>query len=286
MSASRFVTLRGPGPILAAALCLGLMLLCTALAPAGALAASARPTISFSPLTTHVRPGQVCTLSVLVDDAVDSLSCMEIGISFDTAYASCTAALEGKLYTQASFPRFFRWERPGADTVSAVDCVLGYRSYILPPGELVRFTFQAKKYGICRVYFQRTRLFDIDRVELDPIDGDHAEIVVSTQSGGVPSGVRPASLDSYPNPFNPSTILVLLLPADEGRAVEAPVSVEIYGASGARVRSLFNGTLPAGRYEIPWDGRDDAGRKVAAGVYVALARTGAGVTTHKMVMVR
>jgi hypothetical protein len=267
---------------LAAAFFLGFPVWATATCP---LAPQANPAVSFSPILTHIRPGQVCTLQVFVDDAVDSLSCMEIGASYDTAYATCTTAIEGTLYTQAPFPRFYRWEKLGADTVSAVDCVLGYRSYILPPGQLVCFVFKGLKYGVCHVYFQKVRLFDIDRVELQTIKGEHAEIVVSAQSGDVPLDVRGASLDSYPNPFNPSTVIVLQLPGEPGGA-KTPVSLDIYSASGARVRSLLDQSMPPGRYKTSWDGRGEDGRFAATGVYFVVARTSVGVVTHKMVMIR
>jgi len=278
--------LHGACLALVSVLCLGCLVSVPASCAADPLADGARPALSFAPLTTHVQPGEACTLQVLVDDAVDSLSCMEIFVSFDTAYAVCTAALEGQLYKAAPFPRFFRWEHPVPDTVSAVDCVLGYRSYIVAPGELVSFVFRAVKNGVCRVYFQKTSLFDVDRIALDPIKGAHAEIIVGQQSGGVPAAMGAGSLANYPNPFNPATLLILLLPEGSRPGDAARVSVEVYRASGARVRSLFDGRMQAGRHEIPWDGKDDEGHAVAAGVYLAVAKTGRDVLTRKIVMVR
>ena len=79
--------------------------------------------------------------------------------------------LEGKLFKQAGYPTFFMWKKVPPDTVNAVDCLLGYQSYFLPPGELARFVFKAKTPGICPVSFTAIRLWDIDRVELSPLAG-------------------------------------------------------------------------------------------------------------------
>lgn len=45
------------------------------------------------------------------------------------------------------------------------------------------------------------------------------------------------------------------------------VRVRLYDAAGQRVRTLAEGRFAAGRHERVWDGTDDAGRRVAAGVY-------------------
>ena len=66
---------------------------------------------------------------------------------------------------------------------------------------------------------------------------------------------------NYPNPFNASTTIPLLLPRP------GHVDLEIYDVLGQRVRQLVNTTLPAGVHPTAWDGRDDAGRPVAGGVY-------------------
>jgi hypothetical protein len=66
-----------------------------------------------------------------------------------------------------------------------------------------------------------------------------------------------------PNPFNPVTKIAWDLPA------AAPVTLHVYDAAGRVVRRLLTAApRSAGRNEQIWDGRDDAGREVAAGVYL------------------
>jgi flagellar hook assembly protein FlgD len=48
----------------------------------------------------------------------------------------------------------------------------------------------------------------------------------------------------------------------------SPVRLVVYDAQGRSVRRLVDGTVQLpGAYSVPWDGRDDGGRALAAGVY-------------------
>ena len=46
------------------------------------------------------------------------------------------------------------------------------------------------------------------------------------------------------------------------------VGLEIFDASGRRVRSLVRGMLAAGQHRMSWDGKDAAGRSVPSGRYL------------------
>jgi len=73
---------------------------------------------------------------------------------------------------------------------------------------------------------------------------------------------------NYPNPFNPSTVISFQLP------VVSEVTLEIYNSNGQLVRTLVAGEKPAGRYSVLWDGKNDAGARVASGVYVGVLKAG------------
>jgi hypothetical protein len=223
--------------------------------------------MSFEPSITYAEPGSLCTLSVLVDDAVDSFGCMEVFIAIsDTSVAEVVTALEGQLFRTAGYPTFFRWESIAPDTSTAVDCLLGYRSYFLAPGELVNFVFHAKRPGVWDVTFAEVRLWDINRIELAPMSGSGASIAVSYTTGGETTAPQSAALFNYPNPFNPSTVLVLEFPGSYGPG-EYPVeaAIDIIDVSGMRVRSLVRGLIPSGRSVFLWDGCCDGGRLSAGG---------------------
>jgi len=70
------------------------------------------------------------------------------------------------------------------------------------------------------------------------------------------------TLENYPNPFNPATTISFDLPKDGN------VNLKIYDVTGRLVRVLVQEHKLAGAHTILWDGLDDAGQKVASGVYI------------------
>ena len=48
----------------------------------------------------------------------------------------------------------------------------------------------------------------------------------------------------------------------------AEVSLTVYDVLGRRVRQVWDGPLGAGTHRFTWDGRDAAGKGVAAGMYI------------------
>jgi hypothetical protein len=84
----------------------------------------------------------------------------------------------------------------------------------------------------------------------------------------------------YPNPFNPSTTVEVSLTTRER------VTLGIYDARGKLVRTLKNGTLPAGLHRVDWDGRDDVGNRVATGVYFVRFNAGSIEATRKAVLIK
>ena len=82
--------------------------------------------------------------------------------------------------------------------------------------------------------------------------------------GGVTARWLPNVFDlraNYPNPFNPSTTIGYSLPAD------VKVRLDIFDVLGQKVRTLVREEQPAGFHLAVWDSRNDAGNRVAAGVY-------------------
>ncbi len=60
----------------------------------------------------------------------------------------------------------------------------------------------------------------------------------------------------------------------------------IYNVAGRLVRLLADGSMDAGVHTVGWDGKDDRGLNVAAGVYVAKLQTEGKVLTQKMVIAK
>jgi hypothetical protein len=66
----------------------------------------------------------------------------------------------------------------------------------------------------------------------------------------------------------------------------AVAEVALFDLAGRRIRRIAAGTWSSGGHELVWDGRDDAGRRVAAGVYVVRLAVGARVATQRVVWLR
>ncbi len=85
------------------------------------------------------------------------------------------------------------------------------------------------------------------------------DLVLTTVDAAPPAGM---DLGCYPNPFNPRATVVFTLPA-AGHA-----RLTVHDVRGRRLRVLAQGHAAAGRHELEWDGRDNAGRPLSSGVYL------------------
>jgi hypothetical protein len=84
----------------------------------------------------------------------------------------------------------------------------------------------------------------------------------------------------YPNPFNPVTTITF------GLTKSGHVSLKVYDVSGRLVRVLVEEQRAARHYEEKWDGRDNAGKPVASGVYFCRLTAEGFSQTRKMVLVK
>lgn len=98
-------------------------------------------------------------------------------------------------------------------------------------------------------------------------------------SGGVVAPSRPMLLGNAPNPIRWSTRIAFILP-DSREA-----SLQVFDAMGRRVRTFGNG-FTVGMNEVVWNGADDSGRMLRAGVYVARLEVGGERFSRSMVLVR
>jgi hypothetical protein len=89
-----------------------------------------------------------------------------------------------------------------------------------------------------------------------------------------------ATLNAYPNPFNPQTSVKFVNPRSGG------VNLAIYDVQGRLVRTLVSESLEAGEHSRIWDGRGDDGQQAASGVYFARMVAGADVAKAKLMLVK
>lgn len=96
----------------------------------------------------------------------------------------------------------------------------------------------------------------------------------------VPAEPGAGGAPPFPNPVAGTARLRFELPA------AAPTTLRIFDVRGRRVRTLVDAALPAGAFVPQWDGADDRGAPVAAGVYFLRLESGTRRATQKLVVAR
>ena len=114
--------------------------------------------------------------------------------------------------------------------------------------------------------------------------GDPMQFIRGVTGQNSPSAVRDVpSIEGIrlsPNPFNPKIVARF--------AVDMPTQVQIavYDIRGRRVRVLLEGMVGEGYNQVIWDGRDAAGKDLAAAPYFIRFDTGHEIVTHKIMLIR
>ncbi len=107
------------------------------------------------------------------------------------------------------------------------------------------------------------------------------EVNLATNVTGGSGGKIPAEFileQNYPNPFNPSTVLRFQLPEAND------IQLVIYNTLGQKVRTLLDRSFSPGSHSVIWDGTNDAGLGMAAGLYFYQMKAGDFVATKKMLL--
>ena len=85
---------------------------------------------------------------------------------------------------------------------------------------------------------------------------------------------------NIPNPFNPSTTIRYELPR------VAHVRLSIYNLSGREIRVLVDDPKSAGFHDVIWDGKNEAGLDVPAGLYVYRIKTKRMTDSKKLLLIK
>ena len=133
----------------------------------------------------------------------------------------------------------------------------------------VRVRFQACDTGSDTLLETAIDDFVLSGVGQDPADAPEVTIPARTQL-----------LPNRPNPFQNGTVLRYQL------AKSSSVRLAVYDAAGRQVRSLVSGAQTAGTHAIEWDGRNDSGSLLPAGVYLYRLETEDVTSERKMLRMK
>jgi histidinol-phosphate aminotransferase len=93
----------------------------------------------------------------------------------------------------------------------------------------------------------------------------------------------PASVElyqAYPNPFNSSTNIKIILPTTDH------LKIEIFDIRGRIVKTLVNRITGAGEHSFVWNGTNQIGHSVSSGSYFYRLTSGDNVITRKMLLLK
>ncbi len=132
-------------------------------------------------------------------------------------------------------------------------------------------------------YIQDFADFDGDGLDELLLQGAVAEIwdYTSTASSvSQPDSSRPMRLAANPNPFTAATEIRF------ATTFPGTVILEIFDSAGRLMSSKDLGAQQPGAHTVVWNGLDDRGRSVAAGVYHYRLRSGDWTSSRKVVLLR
>ena len=81
--------------------------------------------------------------------------------------------------------------------------------------------------------------------------------------------------NTYPNPFNTTTTMTLIMP------VAGVMKVEIYNLLGQSITTLTSGYKDAGTYNLTWDASQSP-----SGIYFVQAESAETIQTQKMMLIK
>ena len=215
--------------------------------------------------------GQTFAVTVMAEGD-GTLQGLSVPLTWNNSVVTPQSVAPGALLSDQGGNHLVFMPQPGQIDVA----LLGIRERgIAGTGALVTVTFQVVGAGSAGLDFGTV------------IARDQSNQPVDVFSGGVSAAPDLPDLPSVaalhqnsPNPFNPQTTVSF----DVARA--GRVRLSIYGIDGRLVRTLVDESLASGRYARVWDGSDEAGRKVASGVYLMRMVTPEGVQTKRMALVK
>ncbi len=162
------------------------------------------------------------------------------------------------------------------------DVVLYYDIFADPSSD-ISVGFQQNSTVGCQMQFDTTRA-----LTFAPIVGGRAVRITRYPDpmgvAGEPQATAiPKSFQlerAYPNPMRQGTTISYQLPR------ESKASLKVYNVLGQQVRMLDEGQRRAGVHSVRWDGRDDRGRQVSAGVYLFRLETPSYTGTNRITVIR
>jgi len=188
---------------------------------------------------------------------------------FDLIAASNTAPIYGKSGTYLRYPNGFgaatryatQYSGFGSDSARVVFMAFSFND-IEEGGERLQLTENTVE-----GYFGLEPCYDATSVEVDP----------TAPAPAVPNRL----FQNAPNPFNPETTIRYSV------STPGKVTIRIFNAAGALVRTLVDQAQTAGSHTVRWNATDNSGRRLGSGVFFYEIQTASGFrAARKLVLLK
>ncbi|MBM4118830.1 T9SS type A sorting domain-containing protein, partial [bacterium] len=239
--------------------------------------------LRLDPADCEMNVGEVCSLRVMIAPSQVPVKGVDVTIDFDESVAALQAIHAGSWVTGSGLQSYFHdYTETGA--TEAHFSLAFLNGTVTGGGELALLEFRGLAAGASALTFTQDRVRDTNNTELDYSTSlSDSLFVINDLTPVEEPPVAPVALrllGNTPNPFNPSTLISYELPA-AGRW-----QVAIYDAQGRLQRTLADEWQLAGRRELRWDGRDDAGTALGSGLYLVRVNGPTGSASGKLLLLK
>ena len=210
-------------------------------------------------------PGQTFDVALEMDGAGD-VQGLSTQLAWDPAVVEPIGVSQGALMDQQG--RLGMVLSPDAGVIDAA--VFGVGGGIAGSGPLARVTFRMRTAGDPAIRI----------ANVDARDAQNQPLILGTTGTENGYNGRTALRMAFPNPFDRNLTIALAL------AQRGPAEVGVFDVAGRKVRTLVSGIQPAGQRLVTWDGRDDSGTRLGAGVYMLRLDAGGHSETRAVRLVK
>jgi hypothetical protein len=251
---------------------------------AGGRLSELRPQFYFDPSISSVGQTGFLALPIVIHPGLESVMGMELEVEFDPNIVELLEINPGNWFTESGHPYYFFDYTP--------DSELPVSSIHFAAALLNASSAKTDTVAICRFRGLNLGATSLDFLDVDVRNPENYflsyefsledSIIVDDTPTGIETDPQAElrRLSCSPNPFNPRTELGFNLPN------EVTGSLVIYDVRGRVVKVLRRGHFESGQQLFPWDGRDDRGREVPSGLYLANLNFQGERLSTKMVLLR
>jgi len=240
--------------------------------------------VALMPAQQTVAPGAEFVLELDVTEPGSPFNGYDAVIGYDpsvlTFLPASPLSLQEGSYMKGACGSTFHYFIYGGDSLLVSHSILCNGMSLTGPGQLYKLRFRASMAPQATwVRLRRVRFFDAG-VMVTPVFTADAIVGIGVAVGAPTPGVpRGLSLRVAPNPCRAAaSILVECDVAGEQR-------LQVFDLGGRCMRLLERGALGPGHRSLVWDGRDDRGVRLPAGIYhVVLSTTGRNVMARLVII--